>query len=132
MGPAYTPWFAPLIFACLIAIANYAIYMATIDYMVTSYGEYSASATGGNGFARNFLAGISAMYATPMYSNIGGKFRLRRASTILGVLALLVTIPIYNFYWKGPTIRERSKFAQTLEADRALKEGRRQIHVEQQ
>jgi MFS family permease len=125
MGPAYTPWIAPLIFACLIAIANYAIYMATIDYMVAAYGEYSASATGGNGFARDFLAGISAMYATPMYSNIGGKFHLQWASTILGVLSLLVTIPIYIFYWKGPVIRERSKFAQTLAADRVLKEGRR-------
>ena len=132
MGPEYTPWIAPLIFAFLIAIANYAIYMATIDYMVASYGEYSASATGGNGFARDFLAGISAMYATPMYSNIGGKFHLQWASTILGVLALLVTIPIYIFYWKGPTIREKSKFAQTLEADRVLKEGRRQSHADQQ
>ncbi|OKL59745.1 hypothetical protein UA08_04924 [Talaromyces atroroseus] len=125
MGPAYTPWIAPLIFACLIAIANYAIYMATIDYMVAAYGEYSASATGGNGFARDFLAGISAMYATPMYSNIGGKFHLQWASTILGVLSFLVTIPIYVFYWKGPVIREKSKFAQTLAADRVLREGRR-------
>jgi hypothetical protein len=36
----------------LAAMANYAIYMATIDYMVAAYGPYSASATGGNGFAR--------------------------------------------------------------------------------
>ncbi len=39
--------------------------MATIDYMIASYGPYSASATGGNGLARDFLAGIAAMYATP-------------------------------------------------------------------
>lgn len=39
--------------------------MATIDYMVAAYGPYSASATGGNGFARDFLAGIAAMYSTP-------------------------------------------------------------------
>ncbi|OQD64918.1 hypothetical protein PENPOL_c007G03085 [Penicillium polonicum] len=65
------PWIAPCIFACLIAMANYAIYMATIDYMVAAYGPYSASATGGNGFARDFLAGIATMYSTPMYQNIG-------------------------------------------------------------
>ena len=34
--------------------------MATIDYMVASYGPYSASATGGNALARDFLAGIAA------------------------------------------------------------------------
>lgn len=45
--------------------SQYAIYMATIDYMIASYGPYSASATGGNGLARDFLAGIAAMYATP-------------------------------------------------------------------
>jgi hypothetical protein len=125
MGPAYTPWIVPLIFIFLIAVANYGIYMATIDYMVAAYGPYSASATGGNGFARDFLAGISAMYATPMYSNIGGKYHLQWASTILGCIAIFVTIPIYIFYWKGPQIREASKFAQTLAADRARNAGRR-------
>lgn len=65
MGPDYNHWIAPLIFSALVGIANYAIYMATIDYMVAAYGPYAASATGGNGFARDFLAGIAALYATP-------------------------------------------------------------------
>lgn len=126
MGPEYNPWIAPLIFACLIAIANFSIYMSTIDYMVASYGPYSASATGGNGFARDLLAGISTMYAVPMYTNIGGKLHLQWASTILGCLAIIVAIPIYLFYWKGPAIRAKSKFAQTLAADRQRnKESRR-------
>ena len=36
--------------------------------MIEAYGPYSASATGGNGFARDFLAGVSAMYAGPCTS----------------------------------------------------------------
>ncbi|KAJ5574024.1 Major facilitator superfamily domain general substrate transporter [Penicillium hispanicum] len=130
MGPPI-PWIAPLIFAGMIAIANYAIYMATIDYMVAAYGPYSASATGGNGFARDFLAGIATMYATPMYQNMGGKRSLQWASTLLGCVGFLVLIPIYVFYWKGPAIRARSKFAQQLEADRQKNDGRRpsQFHA---
>lgn len=120
MGPEYNPWIAPMIFTVLIAIANYSIYMSTIDYMVAAYGPYAASATGGNGFARDLLAGIAAMYATPMYNNIGKKRHLQWASTLLGCLAILVAIPIYVFYWKGPYIRSKSKFAQTLAADRAI------------
>ncbi|KAJ5401017.1 hypothetical protein N7465_011506 [Penicillium sp. CMV-2018d] len=112
------PWIAPCIFACLIAMANYAIYMATIDYMVAAYGPYSASATGGNGFARDFLAGIATMYSTPMYQNIGSKYHLQWASTLLGCVGFLVLIPVYVFYWKGPEIRAKSKFAQQLAADR--------------
>jgi MFS family permease len=117
MGPPI-PWIAPCIFACLIAMANYAIYMATIDYMVAAYGPYSASATGGNGFARDFLAGIATMYSTPMYQNMGSKYHLQWASTLLGCVGFLVLIPIYVFYWKGPAIRAKSKFAQQLAADR--------------
>ncbi|CAG8933202.1 unnamed protein product [Penicillium salamii] len=117
MGPPI-PWIAPCIFACLIAMANYAIYMATIDYMVAAYGPYSASATGGNGFARDFLAGIATMYSTPMYQNMGSKYHLQWASTLLGCVGFLVLIPIYVFYWKGPAIRAKSKFAQKLAADR--------------
>lgn len=113
------PWIAPIIFATLIAMANYAIYMATIDYMIASYGPYSASATGGNGFARDFLAGIAAMYSSPMYEKIPGKYHPQWASTILGCLGLLLMLPLYAFYWKGPVIREKSKFAQVLAADRA-------------
>lgn len=54
-----------------------------------------------------------------VYENIGNKYRLEWPTTILGGLALMVTIPIYIFYWKGPVIRERSKFAMSLASDRA-------------
>lgn len=116
-----------MFFSALIAIANYAIYMSTIDYMVAAYGVYSASATGGNGFARDFLAGIAALYATPLYSNIGAGsgYEVEYASTILGCLAFVVLIPVYIIYWKGPQIRAASKFAQGLEDQRKEKDGRR-------
>ncbi|KAL2368527.1 hypothetical protein RJZ57_007083, partial [Blastomyces gilchristii] len=118
LGPPQVHWIAPMIFSLLIAVANYCIYMATIDYMVASYGPYSASATGGNALARDFLAGIAAMYSTPLYENIGNKYQLEWPSTILAIISLVVTIPIYIFYWKGAIIREKSKFAKILAASR--------------
>ncbi|KAI8965131.1 MFS general substrate transporter [Daldinia sp. FL1419] len=60
-------WFYSMIASCMIGIANYSIYMATIDYVLRAYGPYSASATGGNGWARDFLAGVLTPYAVPMY-----------------------------------------------------------------
>lgn len=124
LGPPHVHWIAPMIFSTLIAIANYAIYMATIDYMVAAYGPYSASATGGNALARDFLAGVSAMYATPLYQNLGN-MSYEWASTLLGFLAILVCIPVYIFYAKGPEIRKRSKFAQSLAAGRKKHGGHR-------
>ena len=92
--------------------------MATIDYMIAAYGPYSASATGGNGLARDFLAGVAALYSTPFYEVFKNRYQLEIPTTILAGIAILVTIPIYVFYWKGPAIRERSKFAQVLASDR--------------
>lgn len=62
-------WIGSMIFAAIIGISNYAIYMATIDYMICAYGPYSASATGGNGWARDFLAGVLTVPATPFYES---------------------------------------------------------------
>ncbi|KAI9804589.1 MAG: hypothetical protein M1833_006662 [Piccolia ochrophora] len=127
LGPPRVHWIAPMIFTSLIGIANYNIYMATIDYMVASYGPYSASATGGNALARDFLAGIAAMYSSPMYEKIGSTYHLEWPSTILAIAAIFVTIPIYIFYWKGPAIRAKSKFAQTLASDRKARGGHRVV-----
>ncbi|OAQ71770.1 MFS multidrug transporter [Purpureocillium lilacinum] len=126
LGPPQVHWIAPMIFSCLIAIANYGIYMSTISYMLAAYGPYSASATGGNGFARDLLAGIAALYSTPLYTNIAPNgLHLEYASTILACLAFVVTMPVYLIYWKGPWLREKSKFAQSLAADRKAKGGHR-------
>lgn len=100
---------------------QYAIYQSSIDYQTAAYGPYAASATGGNDLARDFLAGVAAMYSTPLYKNIPGR-PVQYASTILACLAFIVTVPIYVVYWKGPEIRAKSKFAQSL--DQSLNERR--------
>ena len=127
LGPQVVHWIVPMIFAAFVGIANYTIYFSSVDYMVASYGVYSASACGGNAWARDFFAGISAMYASPLYHNLGKspKPAVNYASTLLACVSCLVVVPIYVFYWFGPQIRDRSKFAKTLAADREKTEGRR-------
>lgn len=122
-------WIGSMIFAAIVGIANYAIYMATIDYMICAYGPYSASATGGNGWARDFLAGVLTLPAIPFFQNIGkssGK-NLEYASTILFCISFVLVIAVYVIYWKGPSLRKRSPFAQRLAVARNdnMAEGRR-------
>ncbi|KAI6090990.1 MFS general substrate transporter [Hypoxylon rubiginosum] len=124
-------WIGSMFGTCIIGIANYAIYMATIDYMICAYGPYSASATGGNGWARDFLAGVLTLPATPFYSNIGkssGK-NLPYASTILFCIAFVLVIAVYVIYWKGPVLRKRSPFAQSLAQGAAEFGGHQLAHV---
>lgn len=52
---------------------------------------------------------------------MGDSATLEWPSTLLGFLAVGFIIPIYIFYWNGPKIREKSKFAQVLMADRKRK-----------
>ena len=111
----------------LIGIANFAIYMATIDYMVAAYGPRAASATGGNGFCRDLLAGIAVLYARPLYSNImpGTKWNLPIPSFILAGIAVLLCMPVYVFYVWGEWFRKRSPYASELEKKREGKKDER-------
>jgi len=121
-------WIGSMIFSAIIGIANYSIYMATIDYMICAYGPYSASATGGNGWARDFLAGVLTLPATPFYQNIPNSNdpnHLAYASTILFVISFALVAAVYVIYWKGPELRKRSHFAQQLKGARAEVGGRR-------
>ncbi|PYI07657.1 MFS general substrate transporter [Aspergillus sclerotiicarbonarius CBS 121057] len=68
MGPP-VHWIGTMVFSAIVGIANYSIYMATIDYMICAYGPYSASATGGNGWSRDFLAGVLTIPATPFFES---------------------------------------------------------------
>lgn len=114
-------WVGSMVASGIIGVANYAIYMATIDYMVCAYGPFSASATGGNGFARDFLAGVLTNAAAPFYQNIGGYDNkpLQNASIILFCISSILVLFIYWVYFKGPELRKRSSFAQTLAKEAA-------------
>lgn len=122
-------WFGSMVFAAIIGIANYSIYMATIDYMICAYGPYSASATGGNGWARDFLAGVLTIPATPFFTNIGGARHLQDASTILFCISFVLVIAVYVIYWKGPVLRARSPFAQQLQQSASANNGRKASYV---
>lgn len=90
--------------------------MATIDYMICAYGPYSASATAGNGWSRDFLAGILTVPATPFFENIGkgSGYELEYACTILACIATVLVLAVYAIYYYGPSLRVRSPFALQL------------------
>jgi hypothetical protein len=60
-----------------------------------------------------------------VYSNIGKSHPLEWASTILAIVSIFVTVPIFYFYRNGKTIREKSKFAAEIEEQRKKSRGGR-------
>ncbi len=82
IGPPL-PWVASMVFVALVGIANYAIYMATIDYMICAYGpslHLLQAETVGLAISS---AGVLTIPATPFFNNIGGRYHIQYASTIL-------------------------------------------------
>ncbi|KAF1980206.1 MFS general substrate transporter [Bimuria novae-zelandiae CBS 107.79] len=120
-------WSGIIVFSVLIGMANFSIYYATIDYMVASYGEYSASATGGNGFARDFLAGMCALYTGKMYKNLG----IRNSQLVLFGLAAVLCVPVWIFYWHGSWLREKSRFAAELNSKKEGKVNEKNTAIQQ-
>lgn len=61
---------------------------------------------------------VDLLIHAKVYSNIGKKYPLEWASTILGIIAIFVVLPLYYFYRNGPAIREKSKFAKEIAENR--------------
>lgn len=99
-------WIGTAIGVFFIGIANYTIYASTIDYMVAAYGFYAASATGGNGFARDFLAGVLTPAGRVWIEKTGPQVMCGILAAVSFVFCILcVLVRVY-----GPLLRRRSKY----------------------
>ncbi|KAK5174008.1 uncharacterized protein LTR77_001088 [Saxophila tyrrhenica] len=119
-GPPKVHWWVAMLGAAFIGIANFAIYMATIDYMIAAYHPVAASATGGNGFCRDFLAGLAALFTGPFYKEIrpGTKWQFSSPTFILCGIGTLLCVPVFVFYFFGEWFRNRSPYATQIEKER--------------
>jgi hypothetical protein len=102
--------------------------------MVAGYGRYAASATGGNGFCRDFLAGIAALYSSRFYQSIdtGSRWQLAYPAFILSAIGIALNIPVWYFYFRGEQLRSKSPYANQLERERDEKRSEDAPHGEPQ
>jgi hypothetical protein len=50
-----------------------------------------------------------------MYKSLG----TQNSTFLLFAVSFLVCIPVYIFYWKGPQVRARSKWAEKVQVEQA-------------
>lgn len=68
-----------------------------------------------------YVSASTSLTLITVYTNVGGssyRLHLEWPSTILAVLAALLMIPIYVFYFYGEWFRARSKFALSIAGER--------------
>lgn len=111
----YLPWIAPTIALAPIAIGIFFIFESCYSFTADCYGENSSSAIAGQGLMRNMLGGVSPLFASQFFHNVGSQY----AGLILALIGTLLTaIPFVMFKW-GPALRQRSKLAETVKSEDA-------------
>lgn len=96
--------------ACgLFGFALYALFTSTYHYLLDTYGTVASSALAAITCVRYLASGGMVMITEPMYKGLSVKWTL----TLLGCIAAVLT-PVPWVFWKwGPSIRQRSKWAES-------------------
>ena len=100
-------WIAPVIAIAFIGAGFNIIFQQCINFLVDTYGLYSASATAANTFFRSILACGLPLAVRPMVKAMG----IGPAVSLLGGIGCLCAPLPLLFIEFGPTLRKRSKFA---------------------
>ncbi|KAH0296332.1 putative multidrug transporter, partial [Aureobasidium melanogenum] len=102
----FVPWIAPAIGIAMVGFGIYSIYQAVVNYFTDAYSKYSASALSAASFGRNVFGAFLPLASPQLYSNLGYQW----ASTLLGLVALILSLAPVFLLVKGPAIRARSPF----------------------
>ncbi|RDB16604.1 hypothetical protein Hypma_002799 [Hypsizygus marmoreus] len=105
------PWYVPGLSTIVIGMSISLIFMSFLSYVVDTYLMYSASAFAANTIIRSAVAAAFPLFTVQMFTNLGVNW----ASTLLGLIALLLAPSPFFFYKYGPRIRSRSTFAPCID-----------------
>lgn len=107
----YQPyWIVLAIGLAMTGFASMVIINAASVYVTDVYSSHAASAIAAVAFGENIFAAVLPLAAKPLYTSIGYAW----ASSLLGFIAVLLTLAPLFFFWKGDKIRGKSKFTERV------------------
>jgi len=101
-------WAAPCVGLVLVGFGIQTVVCAACDYLEDAYADsdYAATAVGALAFLENIFGSFLPLAAQSMYANLGFHW----ASSLLGILALMISCGPIAFLWTGGWFRRRSPF----------------------
>lgn len=104
----YLPWIAPAIGLAMVGFGIQIVVSAVADYVTDAYADSgkAGSAISAVAATEDVVAGFLPLATQSMYTNLGFNW----ASTLLGLIALLISFAPVVFIWKGQQLRERSEY----------------------
>lgn len=103
-------WVVPTISIGIATMGIFSIFLAVFNYSADAYGPYTSSALAASGLCRNLLGGSFPLVTRQLFTGLG----FQAASSLLGAIAVVLTLVPIVLVWKGPSIRERSRIAREL------------------
>ncbi|RYP69055.1 hypothetical protein DL769_005373 [Monosporascus sp. CRB-8-3] len=102
-------WIVPIIGVMVYSSSQFIIGCVIFIYLPTSYPRYAASLFAGNTFLRSALACSAIHFAQPLFRNLG----IGRGCSVLAGLTAACAFFFVALWYYGPTLRARSRFAET-------------------
>ncbi|KEQ58381.1 MFS general substrate transporter [Aureobasidium melanogenum CBS 110374] len=99
-------WIAPTVGVGVASAGIFFVYLAVFNYLADSYGQWASSAIAAQSFCRNALGGCFPLVTKQMY--VGMTYA--GASSLLGGIAIALSITPWVLVLYGHRIRERSPF----------------------
>lgn len=107
-GPfTWVSYWGCLVGLFLIIIGIYAIFLGTYNYTSDAYPNVASSAIAAQGLLRNTFAAVTTLFANQMFNGMGVQW----AGLLLSIVAFAITPLPFILYYKGKTIRAKSKNA---------------------
>ncbi|ETR99409.1 MFS general substrate transporter [Trichoderma reesei RUT C-30] len=110
--PSISIW-SGLAACCVFGLVLTAFYVSSYEYIIDSYGDHSAIALASITSLRYLAAGGMVMATRPMYTAIGVHWTM----TILGCVATVLSPAPLLFWFYGPSLRRRSRYAKDPQED---------------
>ena len=115
-------WIWPILAGIPFGFGNILIFIYAINYLISAYGIYGASASAGNTVFRSIIGATLPLAGPALYSTLGPHW----AASLCGFLGLaIVPIPAL-FYWYGNRLRNKSTLIRELRIEQERLEGKRE------
>ena len=99
-------WVVPAIGLAMCGLGIMVVGYCAVIYLTDAYGIWSGSAIAAVASIENLFSAFLPLSAQSMYTNLGFQW----ASTLLGFIAVALSIAPIVLYFKGQSIRARSKY----------------------
>ncbi|KAI9819636.1 MAG: hypothetical protein M1827_007086 [Pycnora praestabilis] len=100
-------WVGPCLAGLPVGFGFVFLYNAINNYLVDSYQHMAASALAAKTLVRSVWGAMTVLFTIQMYHRLGYQW----AGSLIGFISLACCAIPYIFYYKGATIRRRSKYA---------------------